>query len=417
VADADVLEFEARQARGEALPEHESISHFNQPYDVSKIPLLKRALEECTPQREPDFVWDEEFHVASVSAYVPLTNDNGEALRDARGRCMGVLGVDITDHKMRAALESAGLLALRLSLIGIAIALIASIGMGTMLTRSIVALSSTVRRFANKDLSARTNIASHDEVGQLGEDFNRMAATIQRHNDHLEELVKERTAELVEAQQDSERLLLNVLPAPIADRLKRGENLIVDRFDDVSVLFADIVGFTTLSSRTTPEQLVTMLDELFSLFDRLAEQHRLEKIKTIGDAYMVVAGIPQPMADSSIAIAHMALEMIGGVEEYAKRTGLDLTIRVGIHTGPAVAGVIGRKKFIYDLWGDTVNTASRMESHGIAGRVQVTEATYQALRTAFDFEPRGPIEIKGKGTMSTYVLIGRKTEAERISTR
>jgi methyl-accepting chemotaxis protein len=255
---------------------------------------------------------------------------------------MGVLGVDITDRKMRAALDSAGLLAIRLSLIVIAIALIASIGMGSMLTRSIVALSHTVKRFADKDFSARTKVATRDEVGQLGENFNEMAATIQRHNDQLEELVRERTAELVAEKQTSERLLLNVLPAPIAERLKAGESLIVDRFDEVSVLFADIVGFTTLSSRTTPEQLVTMLNELFSLFDVLAEKHRLEKIKTIGDAYMVVAGIPQPVADSTIAIAHMALDMIAGIEDYGRRTGLGLTIRVGIHTGAVVAGVIGQ---------------------------------------------------------------------------
>jgi class 3 adenylate cyclase len=242
-----------------------------------------------------------------------------------------------------------------------------------------------------------------------------MAATIQRHNDHLEEQVRERTAELTAEKQTTERLLLNVLPAPIAERLKAGENLIVDRFDEVSVLFADIVGFTTLSSQTTPERLVTMLNELFSLFDKLAEKHGLEKIKTIGDAYMVVAGIPHPMADSAIAIGHMAMDMIEGIDAYSQRHDTELTIRVGIHTGPVVAGVIGQKKFIYDLWGDTVNTASRMESHGLPGRVHVTESTYQALQSTFDFERRGPIEIKGKGAMTTYLLVGRKATASRVS--
>jgi class 3 adenylate cyclase len=405
VADADVLDFEARLARGEALPEHESISHFNQLYDVSSLPLLKRALAECTPQREPDFVWDEEFHVSSISAYVPLTDDAGHALRDARGRCVGVLGVDITDHKMQAALDRAGWLAIRLAIVVIALALLVSIGMGTVLTRSIVALSHTVKRFADKDFTARTRVASRDEVGQLGENFNEMAATIQLHNERLEELVAQRTAELVAEQQTSERLLLNVLPAPIAQRLKSGERVIVDRFDDVSVLFADIVGFTSMSSRTTPEHLVTMLNELFSLFDTLAEKHGLEKIKTIGDAYMVVAGIPQQVPDSAIAMGHMARDMIAGIEAYGKRTGTELTIRVGIHTGAVVAGVIGQKKFIYDLWGDTVNTASRMESHGLPGRIHVTESTYQLLKAHFPFEARGPVEIKGKGAMSTYLMV------------
>jgi class 3 adenylate cyclase/HAMP domain-containing protein len=307
---------------------------------------------------------------------------------------------------MRTALDRAGWLAIRISIAVIGLALLVSIGMGTVLTKSILALSTTVKRFAAKDFSARTRVSSSDEVGQLCEHFNHMAETIQHHNENLEELVKQRTQELEDEKQVSERLLLNVLPGPIADRLKAGESLIVDRFDDVSVLFADIVGFTTLSTKKTPEELVTMLNDLFSLFDKLAEKHGLEKIKTIGDAYMVVAGIPQPIADHAIAMAHMALDMLAGVADYAKRQGIELTIRVGIHTGAVVAGVIGRKKFIYDLWGDTVNTASRMESHGIPSRVHVSAVTYQALLPVFELETRGTIEIKGKGAMTTYLLVG-----------
>jgi len=197
-----------------------------------------------------------------------------------------------------------------------------------------------------------------------------------------------------------------VLPAPIADRLMHGESLIVDRFDSVSVLFADIVGFTKLSQTVSAEKLVTMLNELFSAFDRLAEKHGLEKIKTIGDAYMVVAGIPQPIADHAVAMAHMGLDMQTALEDYSKASGLELSIRIGIHTGAVVAGVIGKKKFIYDLWGDTVNTASRMESHGVPGRVHVTEATHAALTGMFEFEERGEIEVKGKGMMRTYLLRG-----------
>jgi len=160
-----------------------------------------------------------------------------------------------------------------------------------------------------------------------------------------------------------------------------------------------------------------MLNELFSLFDKLAEQHGLEKIKTIGDAYMVVAGIPQPVADHATAIAHMATDMVNGLEAYAKRTGSELGIRIGIHTGSVVAGVIGTKKFIYDLWGDTVNTASRMESTGVPGRVQVSEATYLLLKDQFELEERGEIEVKGKGKMRTYLLGKQLADPNRVTIR
>jgi class 3 adenylate cyclase len=415
VVDADVLQLRTKQASGKPLAKNEKISHFNQPYDVSEIPRLKQALAGCEQQLEPDFVRDSEFDVNSVSAYIPLSDAAGVPLRDAQGRCLGVIGVDITDRKMRAALEATRGLAIKLSLAVVALALIVSIAMGTVLTRSILSLTETVKRFADKDFSARTPALTRDEIGQLADSFNAMAATIQVHSEQLEELVRQRTQELVAEKQTSERLLLNVLPAPIADRLKTGESLIVDRFDAVSVLFADIVGFTAVAQRTSPEELVTMLNDLFSTFDRLAEQHGLEKIKTIGDAYMVVAGIPQPVADHAVAIAHMALDMIRVVQDYSTRTGANLSIRVGIHTGSVVAGVIGTKKFIYDLWGDTVNTASRMESAGIPGRIQVTEATYKLLRDQFDFEERGPIEVKGKGAMSTYLIVRQRDDPARVS--
>ncbi|NVB85350.1 MAG: HAMP domain-containing protein [Kofleriaceae bacterium] len=408
LVDADVLDYNARLARGEQLPDGESVSHFNQPYDVSEVPLLAKALAECSSQLEPDFVRDPKFNVRSVSAYVPLTDDAGTPLRDAKGRCLAVLGLDITDKSMQAALAKAGGLAIKISLAMIVLALVVSIALSTFLTRSILALSSTVKRFAEKDFSARTPVLSKDEVGQLGQNFNAMAATIQEHNENLEELVEKRTKELSEEKQTSERLLLNVLPAPIANRLKSGEGLIVDRFEAVTVLFADIVGFTSLSSRIPPEQLVTMLNELFSEFDALAEKHGLEKIKTIGDAYMVVAGIPQPIANHAIAIGHMAIDMLAVIDRFAAKHTSDLTIRIGIHTGPVVAGVIGQKKFIYDLWGDTVNTASRMESHGVPGRIHVTSATQALLDAVFELEARDPIDIKGKGRMQTYLVVGTR---------
>jgi class 3 adenylate cyclase len=412
VVDADVLELEARAARGEAT---EDISHWGQPYDVSEIPLLKKALATCTAQLEPDFVHDEKFNVNSVSAYVPLTDDDGKVLRAKDGSCLGILGVDITDKKMRAALDRAGLLALKIALGVIALALLVSVALGTLLTRPVLALSSTVKRFAEKDFSARTPVLSRDEVGQLGHSFNEMAATIQQHNEHLEDLVKQRTKELQEEKATSERLLLNVLPQPIADRLKGGAEVIVDRFDAVTVLFADIVGFTKLSSTTSPEKLVTMLDELFSVFDQLAETHGLEKIKTIGDAYMVVAGLPQPVADHALAIAHMAMDMLAAIDAYSKTHGTDLSIRIGVHTGPVVAGVIGKKKFIYDLWGDTVNTASRMESHGVPGRVHVSAVTAELIKGTFELEARGPVDIKGKGIMETFLIVAAKPPRERLS--
>ncbi len=420
VADADVLDFLGRLERGEKLPENESISHFNQVYELTgenDVPLMRKALVECTPQEEPSFVWDDKFKVSSISAYMPLTDDQGHALRDKSGRCLGVLGLDLTDRKMQETLASASRLAIWISLAALGLALIVSVALGTFLTRSILALSTTVKRFAAKDFAARAPLLSRDEVGELGDNFNTMAAEIQLYSEHLEELVAKRTAELSAEKQTSERLLLNVLPGPIADRLKSGTGQIVDRFESVTVLFADIVGFTSLSSHTTPEVLVAMLDELFSMFDKLAEKHGLEKIKTIGDAYMVVAGIPSPVVDHAIAISRMALDMLEAIEDYADRHQSDLTIRVGINTGPVVAGVIGRKKFIYDLWGDTVNTASRMESHGVPGRVHVSAATYGLIRDTFQLETRDPIEIKGKGMMQTYLLIGSRPPRIRLGSQ
>jgi class 3 adenylate cyclase len=222
----------------------------------------------------------------------------------------------------------------------------------------------------------------------------------------LGEAVRSRRALALE-QERSERLLLNVLPAPIAARLKAGEAVIADAFPEVTVLFADLVDFTRRSRQISPAQVVAALNELFSAFDQLAQRHGLEKIKTIGDAYMVAGGLPQPRPDHAEAIAEMAL---GIREEVARRTdpsGQPLAVRIGIDTGPVEAGVIGTAKFSYDLWGDTVNTASRMESHGVAGCIQVTARTYQRLRDGYQFQLRGPIQVRGMGEMVTYFLVGR----------
>jgi adenylate cyclase len=216
---------------------------------------------------------------------------------------------------------------------------------------------------------------------------------------------------LVIEKEKSDRLLLNILPKSIADRLKKGEDNIVDIFPQTSVLFADIVGFTRLASDACPKKLVGIMNVIFSAFDALAEQYDLEKIKTIGDAYMLVSGLPIERDDHAEAIADVAIAMQETIDEIQhilepiKRSPEDtLNIRIGIHSGPVVAGIIGRKKFLYDLWGDTVNTASRMESYGSPDRIHVSEATYQLLKDKYRFEQRASIHVKGKGMMTTYFL-------------
>jgi len=206
----------------------------------------------------------------------------------------------------------------------------------------------------------------------------------------------------------SERLLLNVLPRSIAERLKRETGIIAESHDDVTVVFADVVDFTPFTDRTAPERVVGVLDEVFSAFDLLAERLGLEKIKTVGDAYMVAAGLPDPRPYHAEAGAEMALAMQEELGRLCTALGLELEIRIGMQSGPVIAGVIGRRKFIYDLWGDTVNTASRMESTGVPGRIQVTEAVYERLRSTYDFEARGEVEVKGKGRLRTYLMTGRR---------
>jgi adenylate cyclase len=202
----------------------------------------------------------------------------------------------------------------------------------------------------------------------------------------------------------SDQLLLNVLPGLIAERLKHRPGVIAERHSDVSVLFADVAGFTPFVDRTSADDVVGFLDEVFSAFDVLSERHGVEKIKTIGDAYMAASGLPEPRTDHAQAVAAMALEMLDEFERICRDRGFDLAIRIGIASGPVIAGVIGRRRFIYDLWGDTVNTASRMESQGVPGRVQVTEHTYHRLVDQYRFEERGEIAVKGKGRISSYLI-------------
>ncbi|MBE9110288.1 response regulator [Nodosilinea sp. LEGE 07298] len=213
--------------------------------------------------------------------------------------------------------------------------------------------------------------------------------------------------ELRQQRQQADRLLVNILPYRIAQRLKGGARTIAESLDQVSVLFADLVDFTAASSQMTPRHLVKMLNEVFSMFDQLAEFHHLEKIKTIGDAYMVAGGLPTPNDDHAAAIAQFALDICDAIKQFQRPDGKTFQIRVGINTGSVVAGVIGRRKFAYDLWGDTVNIASRMEATGEAQRIQVTPELYERLKDQFQFEQRGYVAVKGRGQMMTYWLVGR----------
>jgi len=206
------------------------------------------------------------------------------------------------------------------------------------------------------------------------------------------------------ARMQADALLLNILPSPVADRLKRDPTTIAESFSEVTVLFADLVGFTQMSAAADPQDIVGLLNTIFSEFDTLSERHGLEKIKTIGDAYMVVGGLPTPRPDHVAAVAAFAIDALEVLKNHRALDGNPLCIRIGINTGPTVAGVIGRRKFIYDLWGDTVNTASRMESFGLENAIQVTQAVRDELQGRYVFEERGPIEVKGKGQMMTYLL-------------
>ena len=206
----------------------------------------------------------------------------------------------------------------------------------------------------------------------------------------------------------SEELLLNILPRSIVERLKQNPDIIADGLANSTILFCDIVGFTKLSIEMPPQKLIAMLNQVFLAFDDLVEKHDLEKIKTIGDAYMVASGLPDPRDDHAEVMAEFALDMIAAKDRLAGEMEHPLEIRVGLNSGPVIAGVIGKKKFAYDLWGDAVNTASRMESHGAPGEIQVSQATYELIQDKFNFEDRGVIDVKGKGLMQAYFLKSRQ---------
>jgi class 3 adenylate cyclase len=241
-------------------------------------------------------------------------------------------------------------------------------------------------------------------------DFN--VRQMEEMQDATSKLLSTLTQELAEERAKSEALLLNILPRHIIDRLGAGETVIADRLSEVTVLFSDIVGFTETSSDVEPHQLVSRLNSLFSRFDALCEETEVEKIKTIGDAYMAVGGLSGTRADHTVAIAELAIGMVSSIRDIEPADGPPWRIRIGIHTGPAVAGVIGTRKFVYDVWGDTVNVASRLESTAEPNQIQVSEPVASALQTGFVITPRGVVELKGKGGASTFILNGRRPPTE-----
>ena len=210
-------------------------------------------------------------------------------------------------------------------------------------------------------------------------------------------------------EEKSQDLLLNILPSEIATILKNDTRIIAEQFEEASILFADLVGFTAMTEELSPVDIVNLLNDIFSHFDSLVEKYRLEKIRTIGDNYMVAAGVPSRRPDHAIVIANLALEMNEYIRNYPAGEKNKIEFRIGINSGPVVGGVIGRKKFVYDVWGDAVNIASRMESHGLPGKIHITRATYELIRDHFSCTPRGSISIKGKGVMDTFFLLGVKT--------
>jgi len=289
-------------------------------------------------------------------------------------------------HKLRRDLMLVGGLALL-------VVVVTSAWLSSSLLGPLRELTAGVKRFAAGDYAANVAVRTRDEIGQLCLAFNGMVEELRGKNAVIESKNRE-----------NEELLLNVLPAPIANRLRSGEQRIADGFAEVTVAFADLVGFTELTSDMPPRDVVTLLNGLFTRFDAAAQELGIEKIKTVGDAYMAVCGLPVPAPDHAERMVRMAIRMVHITREHAMEHNVSMKLRVGVNSGPVVAGVIGKSKYIYDLWGDTVNLASRMESGGIPDSVQVTRPVYEKLKGLFAFEERGAIQVKGKGSVEAWLL-------------
>lgn len=335
----------------------------------------------------------------------PVDRDriNGYGLiRDFNDQPALLLKVTIPRDIYKEGQKSLFYLVISLTGVGVIFGVVIMLSLERVVLKRITSLSDEVETIGNQNnLALRVKESGNDEISLLSFSINGML-----------EKIEVGAKQLAVEQEKAERLLLNILPEAIAEQLKQSQDAIAEHFDEVTILFADIVGFTPLSAKLGPIELVNLLNRVFSTFDHYAERLGLEKIKTIGDAYMVAAGLPLPRRDHAEAIAEMALAMQQAVIELQNELNEDVKIRIGINTGVVVAGVIGTHKFIYDLWGDSVNVASRMESSGEPGSIQVTASTYELLKAKYILQHRGKVTVKGKGDMDTYWLLGRKSQTK-----
>ena len=350
---------------------------------------------------------DESYHAAKAQIMQPI----GEFLSMVDRRTETELA-DLNRYSDRVLMGIIGTSALLLALIG---------AMGWVLRerflRPSVVLMETVEKIGAGDLDAPTNISGKDEMGVLGQAIDSMAARLAAALGNAEQKAEEAQAQaraLAEERHRSEKLLHNILPAIIAERLQKGESLIADTYPEVTVLFADIVGFTKLSAQLGPREIVSMLNDVFGLFDELVVKHKLEKIKTIGDCYMVVGGVPDRSPTHCQQVARFALAALKSLEEYAADFPNPMRIRIGMHTGTVVAGIVGTQKFAYDLWGDVVNIASRYETTGTPNKIHVSDAVRVRLEDDFIFEDAGEVDLKGKGMMRSWFLVGDKEGAAEV---
>ncbi len=350
-------------------------------------PDLMRVFQELTAETKPRKIIVEPINQDKIAGY--------SILKDVNGQPIILLQVTLNRDIYRQGQVALLSLIIALLIVGFCFELITIILIDRLILKRLISLSNDVIGIGlSNDLARRVPIQGQDELTNFAGTINWM----------LDELQKEK--------HKTEKLLLNVLPHSIAEKLKNNQGIIADNFDNVTILFADLVGFTTLAGRLSPLEVVNFLNKIFSCFDRLAEKYGLEKIKTIGDAYMVASGLPTPRPDHAEAIANMALEMQEIIREISQGQSESFTMRIGINTGRVVAGVIGTRKFTYDLWGDAVNVASRMESSGEPGKIQVSETTYEVLKDKYIFQNRGLISVKGKGEMLTYWLIGENLSSK-----
>jgi adenylate cyclase len=344
----------------------------------------------------------------------------------AKARIMEPIGdfMAMVDRRTGLELERLNLFARRVLVGLIATSTVMLLGIAAFVSmlrsrvlRSSTTLIKTVREIAGGNLGVRTGLQVDNEIGELGRAIDTMAGNLEAASQDAKRKAEEiaaQTRALDEAHRQSEKLLHNILPAVIADRLQKGESMIAETFPEVTILFADIVGFTALAARLGPVMIVNMLNDIFGRFDDLAAQHGLEKIKTIGDCYMLVGGIPDRSPTHCQQVAEFALAALESFKAYSAGSVQSLSIRIGIHTGTVVAGIVGKQKFSYDLWGDVVNTASRYESTGAPDRIHVSEGVKIRLADDYEFEDAGEVKLKGVGSAASWFLVGRKEGARQV---